>query len=166
MGAFYLGEKMPLLIANPQDPALDQHLAPALVQLLDADDARVQLQDVVYIYQRVVLAVLTPENDGATASNLHLRAILKLHLPRHVAVELSEIRLGAGHVVAGARVQVRPLLYLAAHSSKMDLGAWLYDAFPCSATATSSGFSSASMSCSAQNVAISRVGSSSSTYAR
>ena len=60
-GAFYLGEKTPLPTANPQDFTLDQHLAPALVQLPDANDARVQLQDVVYIRQPAVLAVLTLE---------------------------------------------------------------------------------------------------------
>ena len=41
----------------------------------------------------------------------------------HVIVELGEGCLGASHVVAGARVQVPPLLLLAAHTSKMDLGA-------------------------------------------
>ena len=61
MGAFYLGEKMSLPIANPQDLVLNQHLTPALVQLPDANDARVQLQDVVYIRQPAVLAVLTLE---------------------------------------------------------------------------------------------------------
>ena len=57
------------------------------------------------------------------ALNLHLRAIPKLHLPRHAAIELGEIRLGAGHVVAGAGVQVPPLLHLTAYSSEKDLGA-------------------------------------------
>ena len=47
----------------------------------------------------------------------------KLHRVGHVAVELGEGCLGARHVVADAGVQVPPLLLLAAHTSKMDLGA-------------------------------------------
>ena len=64
-----------------------------------------------------MIAVLTPEDDGATTLNLHLRAIPKLHRVCHAAVELGESRLGAGLVVAGAGVQVPPLLHAIGHSS-------------------------------------------------
>ena len=47
----------------------------------------------------------------------------ELHRAGHVVVELGEGYLGARHVVAGTGVQVRPLLLLTAHTSKVDLGA-------------------------------------------
>ena len=100
----YFGEKTLLQIPNPQHAALDEHFTATLVQLADADDARVQLRDLKDIRQRVVLPVLALEDDGATASNLHHRAITELYRPSHTAIELGEGLPGAGHVVAGAGV--------------------------------------------------------------
>ena len=74
-----------------------------------------------------VLAVLAPEDDGAAASNLHLRAVPEPHGPCCAALKLKEGHLGAGHVIASPEVQVPPLLQLAAHSSEMDLGARLVE---------------------------------------
>jgi hypothetical protein len=44
-----LSQQPPLLVTNPQHTALDHHLSTALVQLLEADDACLQLWDPVDI---------------------------------------------------------------------------------------------------------------------
>jgi hypothetical protein len=95
--------------------------------MADADDARVQLRDAIDIRQRAVLPVLASDDHFATASNHHLRAITELDRAHHTSVKLGEGLPGAGHVVAGARVQVPPLLHATAHSSKVDLGARLVE---------------------------------------
>ena len=43
------GDKSLLLVPDPKDSVLDQYLATALIQLANADDAGMQLWDVIYI---------------------------------------------------------------------------------------------------------------------
>ena len=50
LGPLYLGKKLLFLVPNPKDSVLDQYLATALIQLPNADDARTQLRDVIYIH--------------------------------------------------------------------------------------------------------------------
>jgi hypothetical protein len=76
-----------------------------LVELADAEDACLQLCDVVHPDEGAVLAAHTDDDDVASALNLRDGAITKLHLAADMGVELGEEVPGASHVVGGARFQ-------------------------------------------------------------
>jgi len=113
------------LITNPQHAALDQHLSTALVQLPKADDARLQLQDLVDVRWRPVFTVPAPEQDSAAAADHHPGAIAELDAPGGLFVQLGEGGAAPCHVVARARFQVPALLQLVADRPQMDLRTWL-----------------------------------------
>ena len=49
LGPLHLGKKSLLPVPDPKDTVLDQNFATWLIQLANADDARAQLRDVIYI---------------------------------------------------------------------------------------------------------------------
>jgi hypothetical protein len=100
-----LGEQLARQIVDLQYPTKYGNAAPDLVELANAQDARLQSWDIIYPCECAVFTILAGEGDSSPALDLGHRSITELDLATDLCLELGEEMMTANHVICGSRVQ-------------------------------------------------------------
>ena len=104
--ALHAGEEAPSWLAKLKHGVMDRGLVRDLIQLSDVDYVAAQTGYKVHLKQHNMLTIAALEHNCPLTLDVYCRSVAELDRPAHSGVQFGEDVPPAGHVVAGAGVQV------------------------------------------------------------